>query len=85
MGDMPEHFRFKLSCTVCGGSLDADGHNSMSCLDAYLSEHIAAFGHNQYTLAIRLDSWPPPISAEQGNPNQKRRRLKWLKRQEKRL
>ncbi len=77
MEGMPEHFRFKLSCTVCGGSLDADGHNSMSCLDAYLSEHIAAFGHNQYTLAIRLDGKETLVET--------RRRLKWLNRQEKRL
>ena len=55
MRDMPGHFRFKLTCTDCGASLAADGHNSMSCLDAYLSEHIAAFGHKEYDLVIRLD------------------------------
>lgn len=49
---MPEHFRYKLHCLDCNGGIEADGHNSMSCIDIYLSGHIEAFNHKRYTLEI---------------------------------
>jgi len=55
---MPEHFRFKLKCKDCPGGLEADGHYSMSVMDAYLSGHIEAFGHTRYELVIMLDETP---------------------------
>jgi hypothetical protein len=52
--EMPEHFRFKLNCKDCPAGLEADGHYSMSVIDAYLSAHIEAFGHVKYDLQIIL-------------------------------
>ena len=52
---MPEHFRWNLKCKNCLGGMEADGHFSMSEVDAYLSAHIEAFGHTKYDLEIILD------------------------------
>ena len=49
---MPENFRWKIECLECGTGADADGHDSMSCIDAWLSGHITAFGHAHYDLKI---------------------------------
>jgi hypothetical protein len=52
---MPEHFRFKLTCKECQGSLETDGHYSLSSsLDAYLSTHLFGLGHTKYELEIVL-------------------------------
>jgi len=52
---MPEHFRWKLSCKECPAGMEADGHNTMARMDAYLSGHIKGFGHTKYALEIILD------------------------------
>ncbi len=49
---MPENFRLKIECPECNIGIDADGHNSMSCIDAWLSGHIWALGHTHYNLKI---------------------------------
>lgn len=49
---MPEHFRCKLRCKDCEAGTDMDGHYSLSCIDAYVSGHIEAFGHTKYELEI---------------------------------
>ena len=49
---MPENFRWKIECTECEHGVDADGHDSMSYTDAWLSGHIATFGHTHYDLKI---------------------------------
>ena len=49
---MPENFRWKIECPECNIGMDADGHNSMSCIDAWLSGHIGSFGHTHYDLNI---------------------------------
>lgn len=49
---MPANFRWKLDCLVCPSSLSADGHDSMACMDAWLSAHLAGFGHCRYSLTI---------------------------------
>lgn len=49
---MPENFRWKIECPECNIATDADGHNSMSCMDAWLSGHIGALGHTYYNLKI---------------------------------
>lgn len=64
MNGLPEHFRFRISCQDCSASLEADGHSTMSCLDAWLSGHMDAFGHNEYHLEI----FPPLIPLNEGNP-----------------
>ena len=52
---MPKHFRWNLKCKECSGDIEADGHYSMSEMDAYLSIHLEAFGHNRYDLEIIKD------------------------------
>ena len=49
---MPENFRWKIECLECGTGVDANGHDSMSYMDAWLSGHITAFGHTHYDLKI---------------------------------
>ena len=49
---MPENFRWKIECKECGTGMDADGHNSMSCTDAWISGHMTTFGHTHYDLKI---------------------------------
>lgn len=49
---MPENFRWKIECIECITGIDADGHDSMSCIDAWLSGHITTFGHTHYNLKI---------------------------------
>ena len=51
---MPEHFRWKIDCKECEAGGEADGHYGMSAMDAWLSEHIKAFGHTKYDLEIVL-------------------------------
>ena len=52
---MPEHFRWSLRCLNCPAAMEADGHNSTSYMNTWLSGHIEAFGHTKYTLKIILD------------------------------
>ena len=49
---MPENFRWKIECLECDIGIDANGHDSISCIDAWLSGHIAAFGHTHYDIKI---------------------------------
>ena len=49
---MPSHFRWKLHCKSCDAGTDADGHDSLSCMNTYISGHIEAFGHTKYELEI---------------------------------
>ena len=49
---MPENFRWKIECLECNSGVDADGHDSMSYMDAWLSGHIVTFGHTNYNLKI---------------------------------
>ena len=50
---LPEHFRWQLECCACPASIAADGHYSMSCMDAWLSAHLVEFGHVAYRLIIK--------------------------------
>lgn len=49
---MPENFRWQIECPECETIMDADGHSSMSHIDAWLSGHIGSFGHTHYDLKI---------------------------------
>jgi len=49
---MPEDFRWELDCLMCPASISADGHDSMACMDVWLSAHLDEFGHNRFTLTI---------------------------------
>ena len=55
MRNMPEHFRYEISCKGCPASLEADGHFSMAAMDVWLASHIQSFEHMEYDLKIIMD------------------------------
>lgn len=49
---MPKDFRWKLLCKDCEYSVDANGRDSIECMDESLARHIEASGHTKYELDI---------------------------------
>ena len=49
---LPSHFRFKLKCKECNGSMEEDGHKTMAVIDTYLAGHINEQHHRKFELEI---------------------------------